>query len=76
MIKPNELPLRTVSWIACYNSLRNENPRKPSLLSGIGTEMLNVNVYFDRTFNDPLVSNSFIRATTAGGVQVRFNLAE
>jgi len=37
---------------------------------------LNVNFYFDRTFNDPLVSNSFIRATTSGGVQVRFNLAE
>ncbi|GAB3260577.1 cell surface protein SprA [Larkinella harenae] len=37
---------------------------------------LNVQVYFDRTFNDPLVSNSFRRATTAGGVQVRFNLAE
>lgn len=37
---------------------------------------LNLNFYFDRTYNDPLVLNSFRRATTAGGVQVRFNLAE
>ncbi|MEZ0539506.1 T9SS outer membrane translocon Sov/SprA [Fibrella arboris] len=45
-------------------------------LSYVVNRRLNVNVYFDRTFNDPLVSNSFIRATTSGGVQVRFNLAE
>ncbi|GAB3563970.1 cell surface protein SprA [Spirosoma luteolum] len=45
-------------------------------LSYIVSRRLNVNVYFDRTFNDPLVSNSFRRATTAGGVQVKFNLAE
>lgn len=37
---------------------------------------LNLNFYFDRTYNDPLVLNSYRRATTAGGVQVRFNLAE
>ncbi|CCG99583.1 hypothetical protein FAES_1573 [Fibrella aestuarina BUZ 2] len=45
-------------------------------LSYVVNRRLNVNFYFDRTFNDPLVSNNFIRATTAGGVQVRFNLAE
>ncbi|AQG82210.1 cell surface protein SprA [Spirosoma montaniterrae] len=45
-------------------------------LSYIVNRRLNLNFYFDRTFNDPLVSNSFRRATTAGGVQVRFNLAE
>ncbi|MGA0559058.1 cell surface protein SprA [Larkinella sp. VNQ87] len=45
-------------------------------LSYVVSRRLNVQVYFDRTFNDPLVSNSFRRATTAGGVQVRFNLAE
>ena len=45
-------------------------------LSYVVNRRLNVNFYFDRTFNDPLVSNSFVRATTAGGVQVRFNLAE
>ncbi len=45
-------------------------------ISYVVNRRLNVNFYFDRTFNDPLVSNSFIRATTAGGIQVRFNLAE
>ncbi|RYC71924.1 T9SS outer membrane translocon Sov/SprA [Spirosoma sordidisoli] len=45
-------------------------------VSYIVSRRLNVNFYFDRTFNDPLVSNSFRRATTSGGVQVKFNLAE
>lgn len=45
-------------------------------ISYVVNKRLNLNFYFDRTFNNPLVSNSFIRATTAGGVQVRFNLAE
>ncbi|GAB3642409.1 T9SS outer membrane translocon Sov/SprA [Spirosoma arcticum] len=45
-------------------------------VSYIVSRRLNFNLYFDRTFNDPLVSNSFRRATTAGGVQVKFNLAE
>jgi cell surface protein SprA len=37
---------------------------------------LSCQFYFDRTFNDPLVSNSFYRASTSGGVQLKFNLAE
>ncbi|MHA4736541.1 T9SS outer membrane translocon Sov/SprA [Dyadobacter sp. MSC1_007] len=37
---------------------------------------LSIQFYFDRTFNDPLVSNSFYRANTSGGVQLKFNLAE
>ncbi|QJW88397.1 cell surface protein SprA [Spirosoma taeanense] len=45
-------------------------------VSYIVSRRLNFNLYFDRTFNDPLVSNSFRRATTSGGVQVKFNLAE
>ncbi|RIV22632.1 cell surface protein SprA [Fibrisoma montanum] len=45
-------------------------------VSYIVSRRLNLNFYFDRTFNDPLVSNSFRRATTAGGIQVKFNLAE
>lgn len=45
-------------------------------ISYVVNKRLNLNLYFDRTFNDPLVSNSFRRATTAGGVQVKFNLAE
>ena len=45
-------------------------------ISYIVNRRLNFNFYFDRTFNDPLVSNSFRRATTSGGIQVKFNLAE
>ncbi len=45
-------------------------------VSYIVNRRLNLNVYFDRTFNDPLVSNNFRRATTSGGVQLKFNLAE
>ena len=42
----------------------------------IVSNRLSLQFYFDRTFNDPLVSNSFYRRTTAGGIQVKFNLAE
>ena len=45
-------------------------------ISYVVSRRLNFNFYFDRTFNDPLVSNSFRRATTSGGIQVKFNLAE
>ncbi|WP_461141591.1 T9SS outer membrane translocon Sov/SprA [Spirosoma pomorum] len=45
-------------------------------ISYVVSRRLNFNFYFDRTFNDPLVSNSFRRATTAGGIQLKFNLAE
>jgi cell surface protein SprA len=37
---------------------------------------LSCQFYFDKTFNDPLVSNSFYRSSTSGGVQLKFNLAE
>jgi cell surface protein SprA len=37
---------------------------------------LNVNIYFRRSFLNPLVSPASILATTSGGVQVRFNLAQ
>ncbi len=37
---------------------------------------LSLQFYFERMFNDPLVSNSFYRSATSGGVQLRFNLAE
>ena len=39
-------------------------------------KLWSLSLYFDRMFNDPVVSNSFRRATTAGGVQVKFNVAE
>ncbi|MDR6193648.1 cell surface protein SprA [Siphonobacter sp. SORGH_AS_0500] len=38
------------------------------------SRQLNVRVYLDRTVNDPLVSNSFRRALTQGGVQLRLSL--
>jgi cell surface protein SprA len=37
---------------------------------------LSVNVYFDKMFNNPFVSNSYYRSTVAGGIQVRFSLSE
>lgn len=39
-------------------------------------QKLNVQAYFERTINSPLISNSYRRATTRFGVQVRFNLAQ
>jgi cell surface protein SprA len=39
-------------------------------------QKLTVQAYFDRTINDPQVSNAFRRATTRFGVQVRFSLAQ
>ena len=40
------------------------------------SKLWSIQFYFDRMFNDPLVLNSFRRATTSGGIQVRFNVAE
>lgn len=37
---------------------------------------LSLNLYFDRMFNNPLVANQYVRATTQGGIQVRFSLAD
>jgi cell surface protein SprA len=37
---------------------------------------LDVTMYFDRMINDPLVTNSFRRATTAFGFKVRFDLSQ
>lgn len=48
---------------------------KPTI-NYVVSNRLSLMFYFDKTFNDPLVSNSFYRATTAGGVQVKFNLAD
>ncbi len=36
----------------------------------------NVQLYFERTINDPRVSNSFRRTSTAFGVQFRYNLSQ
>jgi cell surface protein SprA len=40
------------------------------------SERLNLQVYFERTVNEPLITSSFRRSTTTFGVQLRFNLAE
>ncbi len=39
-------------------------------------ERLNIQLYFNRTINNPLVTSSFRRTTTEFGTQVRFNLAQ
>lgn len=45
-------------------------------ISYVVNQKLNVQAYFERTINDPQVSNSFRRATTRFGIQVRFSLAQ
>jgi cell surface protein SprA len=45
-------------------------------VSYVVNQKLNVQVYFERTINEPQVSNSFRRATTRFGIQVRFSLAQ
>ena len=39
-------------------------------------QKLTVRGYFDRTINEPLVTNSYPRSTTRFGIQVRFSLAQ
>ncbi|AYB35506.1 cell surface protein SprA [Chryseolinea soli] len=45
-------------------------------ISYVVNQKLNIQAYFERTINDPKVSNSYRRATTRFGVQVRFSLAQ
>jgi cell surface protein SprA len=39
-------------------------------------QKLNIQFYFDRNVNEPLVSNSFPRSTTRAGFKILFNLAQ
>ena len=39
-------------------------------------QKLNIQLYYERTINDPVVSNAFRRSTTRFGAQVRFSLAQ
>jgi cell surface protein SprA len=39
-------------------------------------QKLNVQLYFERNINEPLISSSYRRATTRFGVQIRFSLAQ
>jgi cell surface protein SprA len=41
-------------------------------ISYVVNQKLNVQLYYERTVNEPLVSNSYRRATTRFGVQIRF----
>ncbi|MBL0742314.1 cell surface protein SprA [Chryseolinea sp. Jin1] len=45
-------------------------------ISYVVNQKLNVQAYFERTINEPQVSNSYRRATTRFGVQIRFSLAQ
>jgi cell surface protein SprA len=42
----------------------------------IVNQKLSIQMYYERTINDPAVSNAFRRATTRFGAQVRFSLAQ
>jgi cell surface protein SprA len=45
-------------------------------ISYVVNQKLNIQLYFERTINEPQVSNSYRRATTRFGAQVRFSLAQ
>ncbi len=45
-------------------------------MSYVMNNKLNLTMYFERNINQPKVSNSFNRATTAFGFQLRFSLAQ
>ena len=54
----------------------NLNLQLRPTISYIINERLNIQAFFERTINEPRVSNSFKRASTAAGVQVRFSLSQ
>ena len=39
-------------------------------------QKLRIQGYFERTVNEPLVTNSFRRSTSRGGIKIMFNLAQ
>ncbi|MFY0651426.1 MAG: cell surface protein SprA [Cyclobacteriaceae bacterium] len=45
-------------------------------VSYVANEKMNITMYFERNINQPRVSNSYPRATTAFGIQLRFSLAQ
>jgi cell surface protein SprA len=54
----------------------NVNYQVRPTVSYVANEKLRLTMYFERNINQPRVSNSFPRATTAFGIQVRFSLAQ
>jgi cell surface protein SprA len=64
--------------IAELNTITNGNINfqlRPNI-SYVVNQKLNIQLYFERTINEPQISNSFRRATTRFGAQVRFSLAQ
>lgn len=45
-------------------------------ISYVVNQKLNIQFYFERNVNDPLVTNSYRRATTRFGTKIQFNLAQ
>ncbi len=54
----------------------NINYQLRPTVSYVANEKLDITMYFERNINQPRVSNSYNRATTAFGVQMRFSLAQ
>ncbi len=54
----------------------NRNFKLRPNINYVLNQKLNLQVYFERTINDPKISSSFKRSTTAFGVQIRFSLAQ
>lgn len=54
----------------------NLNVQLRPTIGYVVNQKLNVNLYFDRTINDPRVSTAFRRSSTAFGGQLIFNLSE
>ncbi len=54
----------------------NINIQLRPTISYIVNDRLNIQAFFERTINEPRVSSSFKRASTAAGIQVRFSLSQ
>jgi len=54
----------------------NINIQLRPTISYLVNEKLNVQAFFERSINVPRVSNSYKRANTAAGIQVRFSLSQ
>ncbi len=48
---------------------------KPNLTYTV-SQKLSIQMYYDRTINDPVISSSYRRSTTRFGAQIRFSLAQ
>jgi cell surface protein SprA len=60
------------------NTITNGNVNiqiRPNI-SYVVNQKLTLQAYFERTINEPQVTNSYPRATTRFGIQIRFNLAQ